>query len=189
MLEYLVAMPPFEAGDIPIAILPETLQAPHLRHLALGGFAIPIGSRLLTNIVGLVTLYLYMDNPSTYFHPNTLLQWLSFMPRLETVAIKFHLAVPNRDVEMQLTHMSITAPVTLPNLRYFEFRGVSTYLEALAHRITSPRLEKIRIDFFHHTFPVPRLLQFMNTTENLKFDNARVEFSETQVCVEVYSHR
>ena len=27
VLEYLVAMPPIEAGDIPIAILPETLQA------------------------------------------------------------------------------------------------------------------------------------------------------------------
>ena len=113
------------------------------------------------------------------------------MPQLETIAIKFYLAVPNRDVERQLTtHMSIIAPVTLPNLRYFEFRGVSTYLEALVHRITSPRLEKLRIDFFHQlTFPVPRLLQFMNTTENLKFDKARVKFSETQVCVDVYSHR
>ena len=111
MLEYLVVMPPIEAGDIPIAILPETLQAPHLRHLALAGFAIPIGSQLLTNTVGLVTLYLYMHNPSTYFHPNTLLQWLSFMPQLETIAIKFHLAVPNRDVESnsrtcRLLHLS-----------------------------------------------------------------------------------
>jgi hypothetical protein len=41
-----------------ILIFPETLQAPHLRHLTLRGFALPIGSRLLTTAVGLVTLYL-----------------------------------------------------------------------------------------------------------------------------------
>ena len=188
MLEYLVAVPPIDDSDIPITVLPETLRAPHLRHLALAGFAIPIGSQLLTNAVGLITLYLYMDHPSTYFHPNTLLQWLSFMPQLEAIAIQFYLAVPGRDVERQLTHMSIIAPVTLPNLRYFEFRGVSTYLEALVHRITSPRLEKFRISFFHQlTFPVPRLLQFMNTTENLRFNAAKVEFSWWRVHVEVYS--
>jgi hypothetical protein len=42
------------------------------------GFALPIGSRLLTTAVGLVTLHLVMVHPSTYFHPNTLLQWISF---------------------------------------------------------------------------------------------------------------
>jgi hypothetical protein len=41
----------------------------------------PIGSRLLTTAVGLVTLY--------RFRPNILLQWLSFTPWLEMLRIAF----------------------------------------------------------------------------------------------------
>jgi hypothetical protein len=86
----------------PIFGFPETFQAPHLRNLVLKGFTLPIGSRLLTTAVGLVTLYLYMDHPSTYFGPNTLLQWLSSMPQLETLCILFRFPVPKLDVERQL---------------------------------------------------------------------------------------
>ena len=182
-LEYLIiATPP----DSTVLILPETLQAPHLRHLTLVGFALPIGSRLLTTAVGLVTLCLFMKDPSTYFHPNALLHWLSFMPQLETLAIFFFFPVPNREVEGpgQLVHTPI---ITLPNLCFLKFHGVSAYLEALVHRITTPRLEKLRIDFFNQlTFSVPRLVQFMNTTENLRFDSAKFRFDDEQVQVEVY---
>ena len=76
-------------------MIPETLQAPHLCHLALFGFfALPIGSRLLTTVVDLVTLYLIMARPSTYFHPNTLLQWLTFMAPLENLIIAFSSPFP-----------------------------------------------------------------------------------------------
>ena len=167
-----------------VSILPETLQAPHLRHLTLIGFALPIGSRLLTTAVGLVTLCLWMNDPSTYFHPNTLLHWLSFMPQLETLAIFFFFPVPNCEVERQLTRTPI---ITLPNLYFIRFRGVSAYLEALVHWITTPRLEKLQIDFFNQlTFSVPHLVQFMNTTENLRFDSAKFLFDDKRVHVEVY---
>ena len=116
VLEYLIMAPPTEDKSTTL-MLPETLQAPHLRHLVLIGFALPIGSRLLTTAVGLVTLCLFMDHPSTYFHPNTLLQWISFMPQLETLVIVFLFPVPNRDVERQLMHTPIMTHVTLPNLR------------------------------------------------------------------------
>ena len=182
-LEYLIIGPPDEDRST-VLTLPETLQAPHLRHLTLIGFALPIGSRLLTTAVGLVTLGLRMNDPSTYFHPNALLHWLSFMPQLETLAIFFFFPVPNREVERQLTRTPI---ITLPNLRVLDFRGVSAYLEALVHRITTPRLEKLQIDFFNQlTFSVPRLMQFMNTTENLRFDCAKFWFDDGQVRVEVY---
>jgi hypothetical protein len=144
ILEYLVIWRSIEDNSATL-IFPETLQAPHLRHLTLKGFALPIRSRLLTTAVGLVTLYLHMYHPSTYFHPNTLLQWISLMPQLEMIGIVFSFAVPNRDVERQLAHAPIMTPVILPNLHWFWFQGVSTYLEALVHRITAPRLEKIQI--------------------------------------------
>jgi hypothetical protein len=163
-------------------IFPESLQAPHLHHLALQGFALPIGSRLLTTAVGLVTLGLVMVRPSTYFHPNSLLQWISLMPQLEILSIMFIFSIPNRDVERQLTHTPIIAPITLPNLRYFDFQGVSTYLEALVHRITTPRLKKLKINLFNQlTFSVPRLLQFIDAAENLRFNRATFTFSDKNV--------
>ena len=178
ILEYMLIELQVEDNST-ILRLPETLQAPRLRHLMLKGFALPIGSRLFTTAVSLVTLYLYMDRASTYFYPNTLLQWLLFMPQLETLLILFSSPVPNHEVERQLAQTPIITPITLPNLHRFTFQGVSTYLEALIHWITTPRLEKLEILFSHEVaFFVPRLLQFINTTENLKFGSAGFGFTD-----------
>ena len=182
-LEYLIIAPPVKDTST-VLILPETLQAPHLRHLTLIGFALPIRSRLLTTAVGLITLCLVMNDPTTYFHPNALLHWLSFMPQLETLVIAFFFPVSNREIERQLMPTPI---ITLPNLCLLRFRGVSAYLEALVHRIATPRLEKLQIRFFNQlTFSVPRLMDFMNTTENLRFDSAKFWFSDDRVYMEVY---
>ena len=189
ILEYLIIGPPTKDNldESTILTFPETFQAPHLRLLRLGAFAIPMGSQLLTTAVSLVTLHLVMTHPSTYFYPNALLQCISFMPQLETLAIYFVLSIPIRDVEMQLTQTPIIAPVTLPNLHYFRFRGVRTYLEALVHRITAPRLGSLNIQLFNQlTFSVPCLLEFMNTTENLRFDTAIFKFVDRHVSVEVH---
>ena len=186
ILEFLVIQRPIEDKST-ISIFPETLQAPHLRSLNLRGFALPIGSRLLTTAVGLVTLSLCVVHPSTYFQPNTLLQWISHMPQLEMLLIYFDFSIPSRDTERQLTHMPIIAQVTLPNLHHLEFRGVPTYLEALVHRITTPRLERLVIDFYNQlTFSVPHLLQFVNAAENLRFGSAKFSFFSSGVVVRVY---
>jgi hypothetical protein len=188
ILEYLIIVLPFE--DNSVTLFPETLQAPHLRHLVLRGFSLPIRSRLLTTAVGLVTLDLYMVHPSTYFHPNAVLQWISLMPQLEMLGILFRFPVPSRDVEWQLIHTPIRTAIILPNLHRFRFRGVSTYLEALVRRITAPRLEKVEIWFFNQlTVSIPCLLQFMNTSENLQLDRAEFGFYAEQVFVWIYSHR
>jgi hypothetical protein len=186
ILEYLVIALQKEDNSATLTF-PGTLQAPHLRHLALQGFALPVRSRLLTSAMGLVTLYLVMVHPSTYFYPNTLLQWISRMPQLETLVVGFKFPVPSRDVERQLTHTPIMTTVILPNLHWIGFRGVSTYLEALVRRITAPRLEKLEIAFYNQLmFSVPRLLQFMSTTENLRFDRAEFDFYTERVFVSVY---
>jgi hypothetical protein len=190
ILQYLVIARCRSEGGSTALILPETLQAPHLRHLMLEGFALPIGSRLLTTAVGLVTLCLCIDHPATYFEPNTLLQWISFMPQLETLAIAFILPVLHPDVDRQLkTQTPITKPITLPNLHHFWFQGACTYLEALVHRITTPRLGKLEIVLPNkHTISLPHLVQVMKTTENLKFDSARLMFSGEQVYMHAYPH-
>ena len=186
ILEHLVITLPIEDNNT-VLKFPESLQAPHLRLLRLQGFALPIGSRLLTTAVGLVTLSLVMVHPSTYFHPNTLLQWVSLMPQLETLTIYFNFSTPTRDVVRQLTHTPIIAPITLPNLRHFDFHCVSTYSEALVHRITTPHLKKLKFQFFNQlTFSVPHLLPFIDAAENLRFDRASFSFSEKRVDTALY---
>jgi hypothetical protein len=193
ILEYLIIEPLSEDGST-ILVFPETLQGPHLRHVALACFSPPIGSRLLTTAVGLTTLCLFnevfINDPSTHVNPNALLHWLSFMSQLETLVISFFFAVPDDEMERQLTHTPIITPVTLPNLHLLRFCGVSAYLEALVDRITAPRLEKLEIEFFHQfTFSVPRLLQFMSTQKDLRFESATFWFYDERVYVEVYPRR
>jgi hypothetical protein len=184
VLEYLIMSFSKEDKSSTVVMLPETLQAPHLRHIMLEGFALPIGSRLLKTATGLITLALSVGHPSAYFQPNILLQWLSFMPQLEVLAIAFYFPVPNRDVEGQLLH---TTHVTLPNLRWLDFRGVSAYMETFVRRITTPRLKRLSVKFFTQlTFSVPTLQHFMNTAENLRLDSAKFMFSRDGVYVRVY---
>jgi hypothetical protein len=186
VLEYLIMAPWPDDANMAL-MLPETLQAPHLRRLVLSGFVLPTGSRLLTTAAGLVSLALFLGHPSTYIRPNTLLQCISFMPLLEALVVAFSFPVPGRDVERQLMHTPIMTNVTLPNLRSFMFQGVSAYMEAVVCRITAPHLKKLDILFFNQlTFPVPHLLQFMNTTENFRFDSAEFQFSWNKVYVKVY---
>jgi hypothetical protein len=186
ILEYLIVEHPSEDNTAPL-VLPETLHAPHLRHLALRGFACPMRTRLHPAAADLVTLFLVINHQSAYFQSNVLLQWISFMPLLESLEIAFSFPVPNRDVERQLTRTPITTHITLPSLRLFWFRGVSAYLEAVVCRITTPRLESLRIRLFKQlTFSVPRLLQFMNTTDNLRFDDALVIFNDNSIDMKMF---
>ena len=176
VLEYLVMMSPENRSTA--LMFPEAFQAPQLRHLLLVDFALPLGIRLLPNVVGLVTLALLVSDPSAYFLPNILLQWLSFLPQLEALVISFVHPVPDDDVERQLMHMPSMTHATLPNLRSFVFRGVSAYMGAVAPWLTTPHLEKLEIEFFNQLAPlsVPCPLQFIKTTENLRFDSAKLEF-------------
>jgi hypothetical protein len=189
-LKYLILRDPPEDKSS-VLILPETLQTPHLRHLAIGCFIrIPIQSPLLGTVAGLVVLHLAMDHPSTYsyFRPTVLLQWLSLMPQLEILQIFFNFAVPNRDVERQLMRTPIMTHVTLPNLRTFTFQAVSAYSEAVLSRITASRLEHFQIYYLKQlTFSVPQLLQFMGRTENFRFDRVWFHFYSERVYVEVNS--
>ena len=182
ILEYLTMAPLFGNKSTKL-ILPETLRAPRLRHLGLFGFAIPRDSQLLTTAVGLVTLCLAMADPSTYFPPNVLLRWITFMTQLKTLVVLFYFPVPNRYVERQPS----PGHLTLPNLRHFWFRGVSAYMEAFVRRISAPRLQKFQILFFEElTFSIPHLVQFMDTTENLKFTDGKLQLFDGYVDVEVY---
>ena len=179
ILEYLIVDPPMK--DNTALMLPETFQAANLHHLTLSCFA-PIGSRLHPTATGLVTLYLMINHTSAYFQPNVLLQWISLMPRLESLFVSFSFPVSSRDVKKHLPRTPITTHITLPNLRVFWFRGVSAYLEAVVRRIKTPRAERVIIRLYEQlTFSVPHLPQLMGTTENLKFNTAEIVFKDKHI--------
>ena len=114
ILEYLILESRMASSTA--LMLPETLQAQNLRHLSLTGFACPIRPRSHPTAPGLVTLSLIINDPSAYYQPNIILQWISFMPQLERLAILFTSPVSNSDVERQLTHTPIAMHITLHNL-------------------------------------------------------------------------
>jgi hypothetical protein len=108
------------------------------------------------------------------------------IPQLEILAILFHFAVPNHDVEMQLIRKPIMTHVTLPSLRTFALRAVSAYSEAVLSRITAPRLENFLIGYPKQlTFSVPQLVQFIGRIETLRFDRAQFNFDSEQILVHV----
>ena len=169
--------------------LHEAFKAPHLRHLILITYAFPIRSPSFTTVVGLVTLSIQHIHPSTNCCPEDILQQLTHFPRLETLGISFCSTFTQRDVETQLLHRPLITDVTLPNLRWLGFRGVSTYLETLLPRMATPLLEKLQVVFFDQPdFSIPCLLQFMGAAKNLKFGSARFRFANNYVFVYMYPH-
>jgi len=168
-------------------MLPETFQAPQLRHLLLEGVACPLGSPLITTgAAGLVILMLNPVPSSAYFSPNDLLLGLTLLPQLMILGIRFLSSTPADDVERQLLHTPIMTFATLPELRCLAFTGDSAYLEALLTHITSPPLESFQIVFVDQpNNPLLHLQQFMNT-EQLRLTSATLRFNETFVFLGVY---
>jgi hypothetical protein len=60
-------------------------------------------------------------------------------------------------------------------------------LEALLPHVTTPLLETLKLQFFNQlTFSVPRLLQFMTTTDNFRFNSVRLLFYHEAVAVFIF---
>ena len=185
ILEYLILGVPSEDKRA-VLILPETLQAPPLRHLVIDG-SIPIRYPFLGTAAGLVNLYLRLCHPSTYIQPTVLLQSLSLMPQLDNLVIYYYFIIPNHE-ERQLMHTPITTHVTLLNLRMFAFQADSAYSEVVLSGITASRLECFEICYPEQlTSSVPQLLRFMGRIENIniRFDRARLHFKSEEVFVPV----
>jgi len=189
LLEYLY-ITPIPKNNTSIT-LPETFRAPHLRHLILENFALPLplGFPFLTTAVDLVTLSLNNIPLSSYFHPSDLIHRLSLMPQLETLGIYFSRPIFTLDAEKLPLRSPITTHATLPNLRWFGFVGASTYLEMVLPRITTPSLEKLQIGFFYQlTTPVTHLSQFMSSTESLRSSSINLAFFRTHFTLRGYPH-
>ncbi|KAI9438954.1 hypothetical protein H4582DRAFT_2142090 [Lactarius indigo] len=185
MLEYLSLSSPTEGTSL---VLPKSFLAPNLRYLTLLGIDLPKRLRLLSSTVSLVTLVLRNIRASGYFLPKLLVARLRSLPQLEELSIGFSIPIPRPSAERELFGNQGT-PVTLPNLKYLKFKGVSVYLESLVAQIRTPLLERLDITLFNQlAFGLPHLSHFTNITEGLKLPIAKVSFERDAVTIITRHH-
>jgi hypothetical protein len=173
----------FQDDRITSLIIPKNFLAPNLRHLALHGIGLPKGLSSLSSTTSLVTLALTNIRSSRYFLPGELMARLRSHPQLEKLEIEFSVPIPRPSAERELLGEQQT-PVTLPNLKYLEFQGVSAYLDCLVAQIRAPSLERLKIKFFHQmAFTLPHLSHLLDTTERLKLPTAKIFFEHDGVAI------
>ena len=159
-------------------ILPDTFQAPNLRHLALHGISLSKELPLLSSAIALSTLSLTHVGASFYFPPGHLISHLQSLPYLEELSIGFAIPIPLPSSERELLPPPIL-PVTLPTLRQLTFRGVDVYLDNLVAQINTPLLERLNLTlFFDLAFTLVNLTEFIHRTEGLECLVTQVIFSK-----------
>ena len=164
-------------------ILPETLQAPDLRRLALLGIGLPAGSSLLSSAIFLSSLSLTGIGASCYFSPGHLVTQLRDLLLLEELSIGFAIPIPLPSGQRELLPAPIP-PVTLPNLGRLTFRGVGVYLDNLVAQINTPLLEQLSLTlFFELAFTLVNLAEFIHRTEGVGCRVARVIFDKDSASI------
>jgi hypothetical protein len=168
-------------------MLPEMFWAPHPGHLISGESIFPLVPPLLMTSVGLVTLLLAFIPSIGYFHlACDLIMQLLIMPQLEVLRIGFHFPVA-QDIEVWWSIIPIATCITLPNLRWLSLSSLSMSLEVFLSWLISPCLEKLLTFFFNQLiFSDSILLQFLNTTEHLRFGSTRLMFYKKAIEVRLY---
>jgi hypothetical protein len=157
-------------------MLPETLRAPHLRHLALHSIGLPKGLPLLSSAIALSTLSMTHIGASCYFPPGHLITHLPCLPHLEELTIGFAIPIPIPSTERELLPPPIP-PVTLPALRRLSFRGVDVYLDNLVAQINTPFLERLSVTLvFDLAYTLVNLAGFIRRTEGFECRFAQINF-------------
>jgi hypothetical protein len=165
-------------------MLPETLRAPHLRHLALHSIGLPKGLPLLSSAIALSTLSMTHIGASCYFPPGHLITHLPCLPHLEELTIGFAIPIPIPSSERELLPPPIP-PVTFPALRRLTFRGVSVYLDNLVAQISAPLLERLNLTLlFELAFTLVNLAGFIRRTEGFECRFAQINFGSDGASVD-----
>jgi len=156
--------------DVPVSVLPDSFlggSAPCLRSFDLNGVPFPTLPTLLVTSIDLVKLSLWRIPHSGYTSPEELVTCLSSLIKLESFSLGFlsSRSYPNRATRRPVPLIHAVLPV----LTFFEFRGVSEYLEDLVAQVHAPRLTEFRIIFFNQLlFNTPRFGQFLSRSEKFQ---------------------
>jgi hypothetical protein len=156
-------------------------SAPSLQKLWLERIPFPGLPKFLLSTSDLVELELWQIPNTGYISPEAMVTGLSALTRLQTFIIHFESPAPRLHRRNRLPP-PLTRTV-LPALTYFQFRGVSEYLEDLVAQIDAPQLQRVIIKFFNQlVFDIRQLPWFISHARTLRpFDRAKVAFSHHSV--------
>ena len=158
-------------------------SAPRLQFLGLNSVAFPALPEFLMSATDLVYLSLVRIPHFGFISPEAIIAGLAVMVNLETVIIGFQ--SPLSRPERERRRPPPPTRTVLPALTHFQCQGVSEYLEDLVARIDTPRLDSIKINFFHQLiFEIPQFAQFMKRTTRFQaLNEAHASFGKSGIRV------
>ena len=165
-------------------------SAPCLQKIDFGGVPYPALPRLLLSASGLVDLWLYRVPPAGHISPEAMVASLAALPKLERFGIETEWDIPL----LNRMRPPPTRRAVLPALTFFQFRGISNYMEDLVSRIDSPQLINISIVYFDPPsdhFPVTQLVDFIDHSVGPRstiFGRAHVTVYKGHVNVRLHQH-
>ena len=149
-----------------MAVVPDSFlggSAPCLEYLFLNRIPFPGLPKLLLSTTHLVTLLLYDIPHSGYFSPDRMVAALSTLTGLKTLTLRFE--SPRSCPDQASRRPPPKTRSVLPGLTFFQFKGVSEYLDDLVACIDAPQLNKLDIIFFNDiVFDTPQLARFISHT-------------------------
>ena len=152
-------------NDEPLVVPDSVLGgfAPRLEVVDLENISFPGLPKLLLSATHLATLRVHDIPQSGYFSPDAMVAALSTLTSLELLWLGFK--SPESCPDLENLHLPPSTRSVLPVLKYFEFKGVSEYLEDLVTDIDAPHLNNFRITFFNDIiFDIPQLIHFISRT-------------------------
>ena len=104
------------------------------------------------------------------------------MPQLKLLDLTFEFYIVSNDIAGKPINPPNVGQVPLSNLTGFFFHGDSSYLEALAARITVPHITTFNATFLNEpSSTLPRPSDLLTTTAGLRFPMALIKFSSTPI--------
>ncbi|KAH9956560.1 hypothetical protein BGW80DRAFT_1257640 [Lactifluus volemus] len=159
-------------------------SAPRLRSVSLNGFPFLTFPRLLLSSNDLSELWLHNipDIPDIgYISPEAMVTGLSALTCLTALLIEFKFG---RSGTVQGP-----PPVTralLPALTYFQFRGVSEYLEDLLSRIDAPQLKRFSAQLFGPHINIRQVIRVSQSLTLRPFKRAHVHLGPYDANITLY---
>ena len=147
--------------------------APHLRTFHLENIPFPEFPKLALSCSSLSELYLWNIPIAGYISPEAMTTCLATLPSLKYFSIGF------KSPQSRPNQIGRPPPtrIFLPTLDYFQFNGVSEYLEDLVARIDTPKLDRLRIQLFMDLmFNIPQLHNFIVRSERISLNSAEIVF-------------
>ena len=179
----------FSNGET-VSALPDSFlggSAPRLESFWLNRIPFPGLPKLLLSATNLVELFLDNIPHSGYFSPEAIVTALSTLTRLVELWLLFESPQSRPDPEHQ--HPPPPTRSVLPNLRWFQFKGDSEYLEVVVAHIDAPQLSTlITILFNDIVFDTPQLTQFIGRIPTVEaLEKAHVTFDGDAAAVKLSS--